>query len=402
MFEFFKSKRIYLDYAGATPVSARALRTYQKANTLYGNPSALHHEGVAARAALEEARKDIARVMECRSSHVVFTSGATEANNILIRGVLGHCGNVGHAITTTIEHASILEPYAVLEEEGVSVSYLEPDGNGIISAESLKSALRKDTVLISIGWANSEIGVVQQVGALARIIRAHEKEHGTKVVFHADAGQAPLYSAATMVGLGVDALTLDSGKLYGPRGIGALIVNDSEIKPLLYGGGQEGGLRPGTESVALAVGFAAALTEDAQMREKETRRVLFLRNMLQKEITRMFPGSVINGSTEKMLPHIVNVSIPDIDPEYVVMRMDALLVAIATKSACEEGERVSHVVYALDPEHAWRSQTTLRFSLGRGTKTAHITRACKALSLAATDASHPMLGCEHDEVAHHH
>lgn len=401
----FMRRRIYLDYAGATPVSLVAQKAYRKALTLYGNPGALHAEGVAAQEALEGARFDLARVFECKAGDLVLTSGATESNNLLIQGVvkarLQKNGGHVHIITTSIEHASILEPVAALEEEGVAVTYLEPDHQGAISPGALHDALTDTTVLVSIGWTNSEIGVVQQMGALARVIREYEKAHGTRIIFHSDAGQAPLYISPVVSGLGVDALTLDSGKLYGPRGVGALILRSVDIEPILHGGGQEGGLRPGTENVALAAGFAAALVEAHALRERETKRLRDLKNICLHAIEMNIPGSVVNGSTHTMLPHVLNVSLPGVDSEYLVMRLDALGVAVATKSACEETERQSHVVYALDPENAERAQTTLRVSFGRATTKGDVQHFLKKLTRAYHESKGAVLRYEH-EYTHPH
>lgn len=373
-----------MDYAGATPVHKVALQAFLKALQEWANPSALHTEGVKAQRVLDEARTRISRVLECKEHEILFTSGGTEGNNLAIMGtveaVLGkRTMSSVHIVTTEIEHASILEPIAALEKAGARVTRIMPDPFGRITAKSLSDALTPSTVLVSIGWANSEIGTMQQLGALAKVIRGYEEERHVKIVFHSDAGQAPLYLPSIIVGLGVDMLTIDSGKLYGPRGVGALFVKKGvSIKPLLYGGGQEKGVRPGTENVALAHGLAAALEEARAERQSEVERLSALREHCVNRLEATFPDAVINGAKDRTLPHIVNVSVPGIDAEYVVLGMDKRGVAIATKSACEEGEQDSHVVKALvGPEGAWRARTTLRFSFGESTTERKIDRAIK-------------------------
>jgi len=379
-------KRVYMDYAGATPASKAALKAFQESLKEWANPSALHHEGSLAKESLGRARQRVARVLECKEGEVVFTSGGTEGNNLAIRGVVGtaladRSMTAVHIVTTAIEHASVLEPIAVLERAGARVTRLAPDPFGRISAKEVAEALTPSTVLVSIGWANSEVGTVQQMGAIAKAIRGYESERSHKIVFHSDAGQAPLYLPAVIAGLGVDILTLDAGKLYGVRGCGALFVRRGvSLAPIMYGGGQEGGMRPGTENVALAHALGAAMEEARAEREHEVNRLLEIRKVFIDALQEKMPDAVINGKNDRTLPHIVNVSVPGIDAEYVVLRMDKNGVAIATKSACEEGEQDSHVVKAMmGEEGAWRARTTLRFSFGSDTTARNVHRAVDVL-----------------------
>jgi len=359
-----------MDYAAATPVSKRAMEAQNKAAAIFGNPGAIHEGGVAAKTALEDARKQVALFLGCRAKEIIFTSGGTESNNLCILGFAhlrekekGSLKNT-HWITTEIEHPSVLECFKEIERRGGKVTYLSPNERGAIQPNALKEAIREDTIFISIGWGNNEIGVVQPLHALSKAI----KEKNERAIFHTDAGQAPLYFPSIVHGLGVDLLTLDSGKLYGPRGVGGVYKKTHvNIAPLFYGGAQEHGLRPGSENVALAAGFAEAIKEGGEQRESEAKRLSSLRSFFIKEMTKAIQGSVINGDSPIMLPHIVSISIPKIDNEYVTLALDHGGVFISTKSTCLEGEAdSSHVIAALRGEK-WRAKNALRFSLGRET-----------------------------------
>ncbi len=374
-------KRLYLDFAAATPVHAAALRAMEEAEPFFANPSAIHRDGLAAQELLESARKKVAAVFEVPAHTMYFTSGGTEGNNLAIFGaararVFAHPEKKVHLVVSSIEHASILEPIAHMSDMGVSVTLVAPDTEGRITAAAVRAVLTPDTALVSVGWANGEVGTVQSLHTIAQCIRAYEKEHGSSIVFHTDAGQAPLYLPTMIAGLGVDVMTLDSGKLYGPRGVGALYVRDEKrLAPVLYGGGQENGLRPGTENVVLAAGFAAALVESARARKEESRRLAALRAHFIDALKIAVPDAVLNGSRDSLVPHIVHISIPDIDAEYVALALDAAGISISTKSSCEEGERVSRVVSAMVEEgEMWRAQNTLRISMGSGTTQADVAR----------------------------
>ncbi len=374
-------KRLYLDFAAATPVHPAALRAMEAAGPFFANPSAIHRDGLAAQELLESARKKVAAVFEVPAHTMYFTSGGTEGNNLAIFGaararVFAHPERKVHLVVSSIEHASILEPITHMSDMGVSVTLVAPDTEGRITTAAVRAALTPDTALVSVGWANGEIGTTQSLHAIAQCIRAYEKEQGSSIVFHTDAGQAPLYLPTMIAGLGVDVMTLDSGKLYGPRGVGALYVRDEEmLAPVLYGGGQESGIRPGTENVVLAAGFAAALAESARVRKEESRRLAALRAQFIDALKTAVPDAVLNGSRDSLVPHIVHISIPDIDAEYVALALDAAGISISTKSSCEEGERVSRVVSAIvGPGELWRAQNTLRISMGSGTTQADVAR----------------------------
>ncbi len=389
-----KPKRIYLDYASAPPVLKEADDAVHEARTYIGNPGAIHSEGVQAKAALSSARERIAALLGVKQREIIFTGGLTEANNIAILGTARAYERAkrsltgSHWIVSSIEHTSVLDCFAEIERLGGSVSHVDPDEKGIISPDKVTALLKKETVLVSIGWANNEIGTVQPISDISRSIRAFEKENPatsggqvTRILLHSDAGQAPLYLSTGLNTLGVDLCSVGGNKLYGPHGIGCLFVsNRAELARTLQGGPQERGLRPGTENIALALGFAASLETIAKDREAEGKRVKKIRDALVEELQARIPGLVVNSDLKRALPHMLNISIPNISSEYVTLSLDQEGIAVSTKSACREGEASrSHVVEALGGE-AWRAENTLRFSLGIDSKETDIKPICEVLT----------------------
>ncbi|QQG37730.1 MAG: cysteine desulfurase [Candidatus Kaiserbacteria bacterium] len=382
-------KRIYLDYASAPPVSEAAIRAMRAAEMLEGNPGGLHAEAVAAKASLEASRERIALLIGCKSREVVFTSGLSEGNALAIvgfarafertrRGLEGT-----HWISTIIEHSSVLESFSEIERMGGRVTHLAPDDRGIVAPARVAAALRPETVFVSVGWANGEIGVVQPLADIARAIRDFDHDRTSKIVFHSDAGQAPLYLPTLVSSLGVDLLTLGSNKLRGPHGIGALVNRSRvDLSPAIFGGSQERGMRPGTEGVALAAGFAAAFEDMVRVREEESRRLLKIRSDLAKGILESLPGTLVNGDLAAGLPHILNLSIPEVSSEYFALALDRQGIAVSTKSACKEGQDRSHVVEALGGP-TWRASNTLRISLGAGVSASDLPRIISAFSAVA-------------------
>ena len=382
----FGKKRIYLDYASATPVFPQALDAIYKASEIFANPGGIHADSVEAKASLQKSRERIANQLACKAREVIFTSGLTEGNAIAILGTaraleLSKRNLSGtHWLVSSIEHSSVLECFAEIERLGGTVTHLEPNAQGIITAEYVAKHLRPETVFVSVGWGNNEIGTVQPLAHISRAIRTHQKKHKSIIFFHSDAGQSPLYTAPQVHTLGVDLLTLGSGKLYGPRGIGCLYVSTkAQISPVSFGGGQERGLRSGTEDVPLAAGFAEALDLIAAERGEEAKRLRKLRDELAREIVAHIPGVIMNGSPKHSLPHMLNVSIPGPKSgEYLALRLDHFGISLSTKSACREGEAASHVIQALGGE-AWRAKNTLRFSLGSATTAKDIKRVVEVL-----------------------
>lgn len=383
----FWKRRVYLDHAAATPVSKAALGAVRAAEHLVGNPGAIHREGVEAQRTLEHAREDIATAFQCRPREVIFTSGLTESNSLAIVGAARRIEQTRrtlagtHWLVSAIEHSSVLAAFAEVERMGGAVTYVQPDDRGIVAPDTVVRALRPETVMMSVGWANNELGVVQPIRDIARAVHARDP----RILVHTDAGQAPLYLPSTFHSLDADLMSLGSNKLYGPHGIGAVLVRERAVlAPVLWGGGQEGGLRPGTEHVALAAGFAAAVTEMPRVREAEARRVAALRDALLHDIVTAVPSAVVNGSVKQALPHMLNISFPPEysggSGEYLALALDARGIAVSTKSACNEGEMSrSHVVAALGgPE--WRAHNSIRFSLGRWTSVRDVRRVLLVIS----------------------
>lgn len=382
----FGKRRIYLDCASATEPLKEAFAAMRKAEKFIGNPGAIHAEAVAAKDALEAARGKMARELACKPREVVFTSGLTESINLAILGFARRLLrsdpnkkdslNGTHWIVSSIEHSAVLESFAEIERLGGEVTYIDPDERCIIAPEAVLRAIRPETVFISIGWANNETGVVQPLRDISRAV----KEKNPSIVLHSDAGQAPLYLSPQVHTLGVDMMSFGSNKLYGPHGIGALYVaTNTELAPLIVGGGQERGVRSGTENVALAAGFAEAFALVSRERDAESKRLRALRDGFAKEIAKNIPEVIFNTELKRSLPHMLNISVPGINSEYITLALDRAGIAISTKSACAEGgNKASHVIEALGlpavPAHAgqaggeaWRAENTLRFSLGRGT-----------------------------------
>lgn len=393
----FLGKRIYMDYAAATPLDARVLREMQKYGRInFGNAGSLHLDGVNAHCALESARKNVADILTAHHDEIIFTGGGTEANNIAIQGVFAALTDGGrtsvtlkeyHAITSVIEHSSVREVFAALEKRGLAVTYIGVSADGHIDPKEVRDALRENTVLVSIMHGNNEIGTIQSIREIAKIIRNFRKnkvkDNESKIkyvypLFHTDAAQSAQYMNVRTDALGVDMLTMSPAKMYGPKGVGVLYVRrGTNVAPIMFGGGQERGLRQGTENVTGAIGAATAFSLAAAAREKESARLRVLREHFVSEIARTFPNAIINGTGE-VLPHILNVSFPGFDNEEIVLRLDAKGIACSTKSACKSaGEEVSYVVAALGDGHY--SESVVRFSFGRATTRADIFRTVRAI-----------------------
>lgn len=384
--------RIYLDHASTTPVDQSIIRTMAPYWSITAaNPSALHRGGVAAKNALQEARKKVASILGGHADEIIWTSGGTESDNLAIIGTVRaakHFVSKPHVVTTVIEHAAVLESCRALEREGVSVTYVPVDATGIVSPKAIKAALRSNTVLVSVMYANNEIGTIQPIREIAKEIR-HFKKHRAKQpkdeaalypLFHTDAVQAANYLDISVARLGVDMLSLNGSKIYGPKGIGMLWKKRSvALEPMIYGGQQERGLRAGTENVPLAVGFVTALSLAEKMKIKETARLAKLRDYFFTRIAKEFPNAIINGDMKERLPNNVNVSFPGYESDFLIIELDACGIAVSGKSACKSADgEVSHVLYAIRPD-ADGTEGSVRFSLGRSTKKADIDTVIKAL-----------------------
>lgn len=371
---FFKDekRRVFLDHATTTPVRKEVLEAmtpYWSEN--FGNPGTIHKDGVVAKKALDESRKKVAQILQCHTDEVIFTASGTESNSTAVFGILNKMEEEGnnlknlHIITTKMEHPSILEWFKRYEKKGVKVSYLEIDKNGIVDLKELRKVLTSQTVFVSVMYVNNEIGTIQPITKITHILKDFGKENNTKIIFHSDASQAPLYLSVDTNSLGVDLLTIDGQKIYGPKGVGVLFKKRNiDISPLLAGGSQEMGLRAGTENIPLIVGLTKALELSEKDKVEESERLLKLREKFIDRVLKEIPGSVLNGSREQRIPSNVNISIPNIDSEYMIIKLDAKGIACSSKSACMG--RIKSASYVVEATGNCMGNS-LRFNLGKST-----------------------------------
>lgn len=369
---------IYLDHHATTPVDPRvldAMLPYFRED--FGNPASTTHAfGWRAEAAVDDARDRIAGALGAEPEEIVFTSGATEANNLAVLGAARALRRRGrHVVTTAIEHPSVLEPARHLEREGFETTVLGVDDRGRVDPAAVADALRDDTLLVSVGAANGEVGVVQPLAEIAEVCA------GRGVLLHTDAAQAvgkiPLRADET----GFDLLSISAHKLYGPKGVGALYVRRRRprirLEPLWLGGGQQGGLRSGTLPVPLVVGLARALELCLEALPGEGPRLAALRDRLWKQLSTRWPEVVRNGDAERRLPGNLNVSFPDIDAERLLLALTD--VALSSGSACSSASpEPSHVLLALGLSEEL-ARASLRIGLGRGTDEAQVDLAARRL-----------------------
>lgn len=379
----FVKKVIYLDNSATTPVKSEVILSMKPYwNELFGNPGSITKIGAEAKRVLEDSRKKIADILKVRKTEIIFTSGGTESNNLAIFGLVNSLEKKGqkisdmHFITTAIEHSSILECFKELERRGAKLSYLKVNEKGIVNPCDLKKLITSKTVLVSVGYANNEIGIIQPIKELAKEIRYAHKIHQNKnlinyPLFHTDASQAGLYCNLNLNELGVDLLTLDAQKIYGPKGIGILFrKNNIDISPLIFGGGQESGLRSGTENIPLIVGLTKALEIARKNFQLKSEKIKIIRDYFWQKIQKEIPQAILNGDLEKRLPNNLNISILNIDTEFVVFALDEQGIICSTKSACLSNEEGSLVIRNLyqekleKSEFELRARSTLRFSLG--------------------------------------
>ncbi|KKW36003.1 hypothetical protein A2852_01065 [Candidatus Adlerbacteria bacterium RIFCSPHIGHO2_01_FULL_54_23] len=368
--------RLYLDYAAGAPLSTFVAAQMAQASTIHGNPSSLYEEGRAARAALEGARECVARALGARASEIIFTGSGSESDALALCGAARALSRVGrHIIVSSIEHKAVLKSARALEKEGFSVSYLPPDKEGYISPDTLARAVRADTVLVSVMYANNEIGTVEPVQKLVDAVRAR----APRVLFHTDACQAPGQLPVDVNLLGVDLMSVNGSKAYGPKGIGALFVREGvRLEPIVHGE-QEMGIRGGTESVLLAAGLAAALNESEALRKMEAPRLERLRDLLISQVESRISGARLHGPRENRLPSNVHFSFSGVEGEAMLLMLDARGISCATGSACNSLDLApSHVLLAIgeDPELCHGS---VRMTIGRATSEEDIFRATREL-----------------------
>lgn len=372
---------IYLDYQATTPVDTRVLDKmlpYFQEN--FGNPHSVHHVyGKRAETAVQQARLDVAELIGADPREIVFTSGATEANNMAIKGAAHFHAPLGHThiITVATEHKCVLESCRRLETEGFRVTYLPVDDEGLVDPEAVASAIEPATILVSVMAVNNEIGVVQPIAEIARVCRTHG------VYLHVDAAQAAGKIPIDLREMPVDLMSISGHKIYGPKGIGALYIRRrprARIEPLFDGGGQERGMRAGTVPTPLAVGLGAACRIAAAEMDAERERLGALYIRLRDNLKARLPDVTVNGSETARIPGNINVCVPGIDAEMLIAQVPGL--AISTASACSSASvEPSYVLSALGLPDT-RAASSLRIGLGRFTTGAEVDTAVDELAIA--------------------
>jgi cysteine desulfurase len=366
---------VYLDYNATTPVApgvADAIEPYLRQH--FGNPSSTHVYGRTARAAVEHAHEQLAELLGARSTEIVFTGCATEANNLAIRGVARALRQRGrHVITSAVEHPSVLQPMRRLQEDGWDVTVLPVDAEGRVDPAELERMLRDDTVLVSIMHANNEVGTVQPIAEIAALTRMRG------IVLHCDAAQSVGKVPVSVEALGVDMLTVAGHKFYAPKGVGALYVRTgTPIVPLLVGADHEHGLRPGTENVPGVVGLGAAAQLAAHAMAENAARIRALRDRLHDLLKTAIPDIVLNGHPSECLPNTLNVSFPNVSAR-LLLEQAADDVAASVGSACHGADDTVSGVLAAMGIAPQRARGAIRLSLGEPTTASDIERAAQAL-----------------------
>lgn len=374
-------KTIYLDHAATTPVDPAVRDAIARAMEEFpGNASSIHAAGRKARVALEESRETIARSLGVKHDELFFTSGGTESDNYAIRGVLEARRAQGkdHIVVSAIEHHAVLETAEKLSHEGASLTIVPVDRSGSVDPANVASAVTDRTALVSVMHANNEVGTLQPIAGIAAICRAHS------VVMHTDAVQSYGKVSLDLSAIPADLVSISAHKIYGPKGIGALVIRKGTlVAPQIVGGAQEHNRRAGTENVPLAIGFAQAVKIAMKRREEDAQKITGLRDRLRSFVVERCPGVVINGDGAPLLPNILNISFPweqyRLDGEALIMGMDLRGIAVTSGSACTSGTlQPSHVLMAMGLDER-TARATVRFSLGRATTDEEILAAADAL-----------------------
>jgi cysteine desulfurase NifS len=369
------SRRVYLDNNATTAMATtvrEAMLPYLE--TRQGNPSSIHGAGRDARTAVAEARRQVARLIGARPSRIVFTGGGSEADNLALKGVAfaQHCQG-RHIVTTQIEHPAVLKACEFLERTGFEVTYLGVDSDGLVDPEELRRALTDATILVSVMLANNEVGTIEPIRELAAV--AHERG----VLFHTDAVQAAGKIPVDVEELGADLLSVSAHKFHGPKGVGALYVRRGvALEPLVHGGKQESGLRGGTENVAAIVGMGRA-AELAQGSQRDGAAIRERRDRLEREILEAVPGGQLNGHRERRLPNTLNLTLPELRGEALVVALDQHGISLSSGSACKAGSpEPTHVLLAMGRSEE-QAHCSVRFSLSQETTDEDVETTAAAL-----------------------
>ncbi len=392
---WFKEKRIFLDYASATPTLPEVKRVMEKYLVEYFyNPSAIYEEGLTVKRVVEKHRLRIAKLLGIQSEGLVFTSSGTEANNLAILGTFAKSLEKvrhPHVIVSAIEHPSIIACAEEVVRRGGEMSILKVDESGLVSPAELAKLIKKNTVLVSVALANHEVGTIQPVAKLGRVIRKYRKTHGISYPYlHTDVAAGANFLPLYMESLQADLMTLDGGKIYGPKGVGLLATRGIvEIGPIIFGGDQEGGRRAGTINPGLIAGITLALERAESDREKESKRLQGYRKSFVDYIAKKLSQASVNGSETSHLPNIISIGVPGTLAEFVVIKLDRAGVAVSTGAGCSLDGRVSGspVIRALGKEPARLNgvsrsggdlaEATVRISMGRYTTWREVEKAAE-------------------------
>jgi len=377
-------KPIYLDYNGTTPIApevAAAMQPFWESE--FGNPSSSHAYGRNPREAVAKARRQVADLLGCLPAQILFTSGGTEANNHALKGLVMAAHRGGHMITSAIEHPAVLEVCRFLERFGIETTCLPVDDMGQVDPDTVKAAIRPDTIFISIMHANNEVGTLEPINAIARIARAHA------IPFHTDAAQSVGKIPTRVDDLGIDLLSVAGHKLYAPKGIGALYVRPGlTLENFCHGAGQEDGRRAGTENVALIVGLGQACEIAARDLEQNAAQMRDLRNRLHQELVAGLTGVRLNGHPEKRLPNTLSLSFQGVAADRLLSAIGDDIAASAGAACHADTVTISHVLQAMHVPEEW-ARGTVRFSLGKTTTQEEIARAVPVMVTAVNRLRKP-------------
>jgi len=358
----------YFDHAGTTPTASNVVEAMLPYfSHLYGNPSSVHTVGQEARHALDNARESVSSVLNCRTREIVFTSGGTESDNAAIHGAATALRETGtHVVTSSVEHHAVLHACQFLENIGFDVTYLPVDGDGVVSTESVYNSINEDTTLVTLMYANNEIGAINPISEIAKAVKLKSQELHRTIVMHTDAVQAAGFLSLDVRELGVDMLTLSGHKFYGPKGSGVLFLKrGTPFLPLIVGGGQERERRSGTENIAAIVGLATALKSADESRYLNSEHCMNLRDEIIRRVIEDIPAVRLNGGRNNRLPNNINFAFEGVEGESILLGLDLAGIAASSGSACSSGSlEPSHVLLALG-QTAELARSSLRITLGK-------------------------------------
>lgn len=375
-----------MDFASTTPVDKKVQKIMRQfLSKDFYNPSAIYRSGEKIKDVIEYYRIKIAKDLQVKSSEIFFTNGGTESNNIAVLGVFRKFKNLKpHIITTAVEHPAVLDAVKQIEKEGGEITVLNVDENGRVSVEDIKNSLKDNTVLVSVVYSTNEIGTIMPISKISREILKYKESIGRKKTeypyFHTDASQAGLLLDLNINGLKVDMMSLDGSKIYGPKGSGCLIKRHYvEIEPIFFGGGQEHGIRPGTENVSAIVGFSEALLDTFKRKESDNLKFKILQDYFLNELKLKIPEAEINGSLKFRISNNINVCVPELNSEFAVIQMDEKGVNCTAMTACKalRGAGQSYAIEALGKKKC--AGSSLRFTFGRMTTKSDIDKTIKVL-----------------------